>query len=363
MVEEKKVQIPAHKALGTLLQELLTPVGIKVVTEFQVMAESPRGDILILRRQQSAWTPAQRALLPDGIRDSEASDILLEFKYTEVVNKMALCQALGYGRFYCQSQRLTKTEVQTFILSAKTPTAKTLRKFGYKQAEQPGVYRSDNIMLEGLPLLVLNELRDEPHNAFVKSFASRYLARKAALETLKGVGLQTLSPTVQTVLNFLWRQWTMVKEGEMELEITPEQIIELARQWQEMMWTSLSPEEVLSHFKPEERLAGLEPEEVLPYFKPEEVLPYFKPEEVLPYFKPEEVLPYFKPEERLAGLEPEERLAGLEPEERLAGLEPEERLAGLEPEEVLPHFKPEERLAGLSVEEIEAYLRKLKSGR
>jgi hypothetical protein len=126
---------------------------------------------------------------------------------------------------------------------------------------------------------VLNELRDEPHNAFVKSFASRYLARKAALETLKEVGLQTLPPTVQTVLNFLWRQWTMVKEGEMELEITPEQIIELARQWQEMMWTSLSPEEVLSHFKPEERLAGLEPEE------------------------------------RLAGLEPEERLAGLPIEE------------------------------------------------
>jgi hypothetical protein len=101
---------------------------------------------------------------------------LLEFKYTESLNKAALSQALGYGRFYRRSQSLSKAQVQTFILSAKTPAAKTLRKFEYKLAEQSGVYRSDNVMLETLPLLVLNELRDEPHNAFVKSFASRYSA-------------------------------------------------------------------------------------------------------------------------------------------------------------------------------------------
>jgi hypothetical protein len=183
-----------------------------------------------------------------------------------------------YDWFYRQSQRLPRAQVQTFILISKTPKAKTLRKFGYKPAEQPGVYRSDNAMLEAFPLLVLNELRDEPHNVFVKSFASRYLARKAALETLRGVGLQAFSPTVQTVLSLIWRQWTM-NTGEMELEITPEQIIELSKQWQQIMLASLSPEEVL---------------------------------------------PYFKPEERLAGLEPEERLAGLEPEERLAGLPIEE---------------------------------------
>jgi hypothetical protein len=171
-------------------------------------------------------------------------------------------------------------------------------------------------MLEALPLLVLNELQNEPHNAFVKNFASRYLARKAALETLKGVGLQTLPPTVQTVLSFLWRQWTMNTDG-MELEITTEQLVELSQQWQALM---------LAQIPPEERLAGLDPGEVLSYFKPEEVLPYFKPEE---------------------------RLAGLGAEERLAGLGAEERLAGLHPEDILPR---------LSVEEIEAYLSKLKRG-
>jgi hypothetical protein len=313
---QKMAKISAHKLLGTLLQELLTPVGVKVVTEFQVMAESPKGDILILRREQPEWTPQQRALLPDGVRDSRASDILLEFKYTESINEAALRQALGYDTFYQRSQQLTGTAVQTFVLSAKTPQPEALQLFGYKLTEQSGVYRSDNILLQWLPVLALNELRDVPHNAFVKTFASRYVARKAALETLKAVGLQMFPQTVQSVMDFLWRQWTMTTD-EMELEISSEQIIELGKQWRAMM------------------------------------------------------LAQTPPEERLAGLGPEERLAGLGPEERLAGLGPEERLAGLGPEEVLPHFKPEERLAGLgteeiltrlSVEEIEAYLHKLKSG-
>jgi hypothetical protein len=187
--------------------------------------------------------------------------------------------------FYRRSQRLSRAQVQTFVLSAKTPKAKTLRKFGYKPAEQPGVYRSNNIMLEVLPLLVLNELRNEPHNAFVKSFASRYLARKAALETLTGVGLQTLPPTVQAVLNLVWRQWTMVKEDEMELEITPEQIIELGRQWQQMMVASLSPEEVLPYFKPEEIVTYLKPEERLAGLPPEEVLTRLPVEEIETYLR------------------------------------------------------------------------------
>jgi hypothetical protein len=321
-----RVKLSAHKVLGKILQELLAPLGVTVLTEFQLMAEPPKGDILILRRQQPAWTAEQRALLPDGIRDSQANDILLEFKYTESVNREALCQALGYDTFYRRTQRAVEAVVQTFVLSAKTPAEETLLQFEYQLAEQPGVYRSSNIFVRDIPLLVLNELRAEPHNIFVKTFASRYLARKAALDTLRAVGLQAFPQTVQALLNFLWRQWQMkVETMELEeVELSPEEWIELGKQWQEMMWASLPPEEILSHFKPEERLAGLEPEERLAGLEPEEILSHFKPEE---------------------------RLAGLEPEERLAGLEPEERLAGLE---------PEERLAGLSVEEIEAYLRRLK---
>jgi hypothetical protein len=315
----KKVKISAHKVLGKMLQALLTPLGVKVLTEFPVMAEAPKGDILILRRQQPDWTPEQRALLPDGVRDSRASDILLEFKYTESVNKAALRQALGYDILYQRSQNLSEGEAQTFVLSAKTPRPETLQEFEYQPAEQPGVYRSSNIFIQEIPLLVLNELQAEPHNAFVKTLASRYGAKRAAFATLKAVGLYTFPGEIQWLITGLWRQWKMITE-EMELEeveISPEELIELGKQWQEIM---------LSQMPLEERLAGLEPEEVLPHFKLEE---------------------------RLAGLEPEERLAGLEPEEVLPHFKLEERLAGLEPEEILTN---------LPIEEIEAYLRKLKGG-
>ncbi|MBF0227466.1 MAG: hypothetical protein HQK76_18630 [Desulfobacterales bacterium] len=62
----------------------------------------------------------------------------------------------------------------------------------------------------------------------------------------------------------------------------------------------------------------------------------------------------------LSGLKPEERLSGLKPEERLSGLKLEERLLGLKPEKRLFGLKPEERLSGLKLEDIEAYLEKIK---
>jgi hypothetical protein len=62
----------------------------------------------------------------------------------------------------------------------------------------------------------------------------------------------------------------------------------------------------------------------------------------------------------LAGLTPQERVAGLKPSERLSGLKPSERLSGLKPSEVLSHFKPSERLSGLNPAEIEDYLKQLK---
>ena len=91
------------------------------------MSESPKADILIIRREESQWTAEQFALLPDGIRDSQATDILIEFKYTQSFNENALQQALGYDFFYKQHQRPNAQEdVQTFLLSARKPRKETL---------------------------------------------------------------------------------------------------------------------------------------------------------------------------------------------------------------------------------------------
>ncbi|WP_349646238.1 hypothetical protein [Candidatus Parabeggiatoa sp. HSG14] len=95
------------------------------------MTEPPEADILLLRRQTAQWTAAQRALLPDGIRDSNSSHILIEFKYTQSFNENALQQALGYDFFFKQAKQLPDNDLQTVILSAKTPRTETLELLGY----------------------------------------------------------------------------------------------------------------------------------------------------------------------------------------------------------------------------------------
>ena len=174
------------------------------------------------------------------------------------------------------------------MLSSRSPQKKRLAAWGYKQVA-PGVYRSEQPLLSRIGLVLLNELPTaqpgEQHNAFVKIFASRQRPRSEAFERLDS---SVESDEVEMYLLGLRRQ---LQKGEqiMSTAITPEDVLELGREYRRRIIETVAPEE---------RLAGLEPEQ------------------------------------RLAGLEPEERLAGLEPEERLAGLEPEERLAGLNAQEL-----------------------------
>ncbi len=78
-----------HALLGRLLETLLTPVGIDVSTNVAVMSSPPEADILLLRRHRAHWSAEQMARLPDGIRNSAASHVLIEFKYTESQNNPA----------------------------------------------------------------------------------------------------------------------------------------------------------------------------------------------------------------------------------------------------------------------------------
>ncbi len=126
-----------HRLLGTLLEQLLTPVGINVQCDVKVMSEPPEADILLLRRQNRLWTKVQKQRLADGIRDTRASHILLEFKYTESVNEKAFRQAIAYDYFYKTANRLKDGQVQSFLVSAKTPRAATLKNSGYRQGRQP----------------------------------------------------------------------------------------------------------------------------------------------------------------------------------------------------------------------------------
>ena len=99
--------------------------------DVQVLNNPPEADIILIGKRGEEWTDEQRARLPDGIRDSSSSQILIEFKYTQSVNKWAFLQTLVYDTLYRLSEGLEEGELQTFLVSSKTVQKKTLDAFGY----------------------------------------------------------------------------------------------------------------------------------------------------------------------------------------------------------------------------------------
>ncbi len=281
-----------HQLLGKLLELVLTSLGIKVHVDFNLMSKPPRADILLLRRDpcQLTWTLEQLAYLPDGIRDSSASHILAELKYTEAITNDVLEKVHGYDIFYRTTHELKKSEVATFILSSHTTNKKLLADYGYEEVMGlPGVYHSRYPMVSRVVVLMLNDLRDVPHNAFVKCFASRSTEKKKAFRALMGMGFSVLSNLSGSLWMFVaGLRRAMLGKGDNEMRvITPEDIMDLGKQMQEMLLESMTVEERLRGLRPEERLRGLGPEEVLSRYKPEEVLSRYKPEEVLSCYKPQ----------------------------------------------------------------------------
>ncbi len=257
-----------HRLLGRLFEELLIPLGVSVYTGIPVMSQSPEADILLLRNTLGEWTPDQMARLPDGIRQSKAKHILIEFKYTESVGESAFRQIMGYETFYMSSRKLANREVRSFIMSAKIPGDKTLNEFGYRQTEIKGVYRSDNALLKNIAILSLNELSNAPHNAYVKCFASRKARKKAAFDVLRRQGMEAFHAQFQWFMEGLWHYWFTVKGDNMKPEeLTPEKVTEIGKIWAETILASLPIDEVLSRYKPEEILSLLKPEEIDAYLR------------------------------------------------------------------------------------------------
>ncbi len=272
------VRFQSHQVLGRLLQLSLAPVEITVNVEVDLLGESPKADVLLLRREGEAWNAAQRARLPDGVRDNAAGHVLLEFKYTESINESAFAQAVAYDYFYRQAQRLPEEQVLTAVLSARTPQKARLAEWRYSEL-QDGVYRSPLPLLRRIWLLILNDLPPIPHNAYVKLFASRAQEREAAFAALDS---PTITESVPLHAYMMGLQQTLeVKgEGDMAELLTPDKIMEIGEEIRQR---------ILETATLEEKLAGLDPQE------------------------------------RLAGLDPQERLAGLDPQERLEGLTDSER--------------------------------------
>lgn len=257
---------PWHRLLGALLEALLSPVGISVETDINVTAEPPRADILILRRDRPHWSEEQRRRLADGLRDTAAGHLLIEFKYKEGLTESAFVQLLCYDHFYCRHRRLERNAVACFLVSATTPRSDLLTRLGYHPTGHPGVYGgSDNPLLGSVQVILLNELTSEPHNAFLKCFASRHQEQEVSFKVLRDSELVKTSLNIEHLIYGLWR--LVMKNIPETDELTPEYVMRLGREWIEAVFKATPAEEAMKHYTPEERLAGLDAKQIRRYLE------------------------------------------------------------------------------------------------
>ncbi len=188
--------------------------------------------MLLQTDPSQGWTDEQRQYLPDGIRDSDAQRLLLEFKYTESLDEAVLRQVFVYDSLYRKKCEQEKATVQCFLVISISSTSGILARFGYQEAEHPGVYRSKHPVYDNIPVLLLNELADVPHNVFFKLFASRRQAKQAAVAGMQSWWWSSLPVAIQFFIQGLLKMW--LKGVKLMDTLTPEEVIEqgkLATEW------------------------------------------------------------------------------------------------------------------------------------
>ena len=234
-----------------MFEELLVSLDILVSSDIQIMTNPPKADILLIRRETPQWTKEQLMRLPDGIQDTKADHILIEFKFSESVNIDAINQTLAYDTFFKRTNKsLRSDQIQTFILTSKTPIKETMKMFEYTQTTKQGVYHSTNILLKKIHLIVINELSDAPHNDFVKCFSSLKRLRQKAFKQITKVGRKGLSVKFYYFINGLIKLLNRKKqEGlKMENEITSDLLMEIGKDMYDTMLSGLSSDDCIERF-------------------------------------------------------------------------------------------------------------------
>ncbi len=245
LAEQRKTRW--HCLLAQLVEEPLTTVNIAVQTEVDVTSGSPKADIILLRREGKDWTEEQKAWLADGMRDTIAKDLLIEFKFTESLTDRICRQLLVYDHLYREKQQLQREELSSFLLLAKTPEKDILERHGFSATDKAGVYRSRIAIFDSICVILLNELSVAAHNGLWKCFASRKQEWQQAFASIQQRGLPTTSAEHEYLFFGIQK---MRMEGIMEnvepIGLTPEYVMDMGRrEWLASMIRTMPREELL----------------------------------------------------------------------------------------------------------------------
>ena len=124
-------------------------------------------------------------------------------------------------------------------------------------------------------MIVLSQLRPQPHNTFVQTFASRPGIRQKAFALLAEVKQSSMSERLLDLLmglrSHLTVQERIMSQNQLPEEMTPKRVMEIGHDMRKLVAATLTSEELaellpletrLESITPEDRLAGLAPEEM-----------------------------------------------------------------------------------------------------
>jgi len=294
--ENNTVSQTSHALFGSMMKESLIPLNLEVETSYEVGKGPPKLDVLIIRRTGPRWSKAQLEFLPDGIRQSNCKHVIVELKYTESINPVAIFQTLGYLASYVKLKALKMENVRAFIASSKSPQDRVLEQINFEKSDIKGVYRSKDILLTPIQLISLNDLSDAHYNLWIKLFSSKNKQKFSVLKKLISLGLKKFGRDLLIIFIKILNFWN--DTGEITMKQIKQKVLNDT--------ATLNDKEIaffLSLFKPEDLLRGLNPEDVFKQYRPEERLRGLKPEDVFKQYKPEDIFKQYKPEDRLKGLD------------------------------------------------------------
>lgn len=260
--KNESIKILWHRIFGATIEKLLTPTGILVSIDYPIMSNPPKADVILIRKNAVSWTAEQLKYLPDGIRHSKSSHILIEYKKSESINKRVLSKTLAYDTFYKETQNLKQDDVQTFLISSKSINKKLLEEFGYKKVFE-GVYNSKNHFVECVSIIELNNLVDTLHNDSFKCFASKIKEREKAVKDIS-INFDDFSKDFQTFFGSfvsLLASGNKILSGGFGMVVIDEK--NLVEYVAKKLLEELPIEERLAGISAEKRLAGISADDIL----------------------------------------------------------------------------------------------------
>jgi len=274
--QEQSTEIPnSHTLFGSIMKETLIPQNLEVESSYEIGKGPPKLDVLIIRRKGDWWTDEQLEFLPDGIRQKQCKYVILELKYTESINQIAIFQTLGYLGYYVSLKRINIDDACTFLVSAKTPSIETLSKLNFEKTYIKGVFEPKVRVLKPLSLVSLNDLSEERYNLWIKLFSSKKKQKLSALQKILALDLKKISQElIMTVFKIIafWLKTGEISMQQIEKQVSRIEVDDLAEDAAVLFFTLVKPECWVNRLKPED---------IIPQFKPKDVIPQFKPEDLL----------------------------------------------------------------------------------